>query len=71
MIILIMWTILIKTFGASTWWHDESIPSTARGAVVVHAQVVPNLHDDDDDDDDDVDDEDDGGNYDETSWAMT
>ena len=43
------------TFGASAWRHDESVPGAARGAVVVHSQVVTNLHhygDGEDDDDD-------------------
>ena len=61
---------MIKTFGASAWRHDEPVPGTARRAVVVHPQVVPNLHDGDggdDDGDDDVDDYNEHDKYDETS----
>ena len=47
---------MIRTFGASTWRHDESVPGAARCAVVVHTQVVTNLHHNDDCDDDDDDD---------------
>ena len=64
---------MIKTFGASAWRHDEPVPGTARRAVVVHPQVVPNLHDGDggdggdDDGDDDVDDYNEHEKYDKTS----
>ena len=48
---------MIRTFSASTWRHDESVPGAARCAVVVHTQVVTNLHHDDDCDDGEDDDD--------------